>query len=71
VFTGGVGEHSAEVRGRAAEGLDFLGIRLEEERNIHVHGDTDLTADGARVRTLVIAAREDLEIARQVRQLVG
>jgi acetate kinase len=70
VFTGGVGENSAEVRGRAAEGLDFLGIQLDEERNIHTHGDTDLTADGARVRTLVIAAREDLEIARQVRQLL-
>jgi len=69
VFTGGVGEHSAEIRGRAAEGLDFLGIHIDAERNIHLHGDTDLTADGAPVRTLVIAAREDLEIARQVRRL--
>jgi len=69
VFTGGVGEHSAEVRGRAADGLDFLGIALDEQRNIHLRGDTDLTADGARVRTLVIGAREDLEIARQVRTL--
>jgi acetate kinase len=69
VFTGGVGEHSAEVRGRACEGLGFLGVAIDEERNIHIHGDTDLSAGDAPVRTLVIAAREDLEIARQVRRL--
>jgi acetate kinase len=69
VFTGGVGEHSAEVRGRACEGLDFLGVRIDEEPNTHHHGDADLSAGDASVRTLVIAAREDLEIARQVRRL--
>jgi acetate kinase len=69
VFTGGVGEHSAEVRGRACEGLDFLGVHIDEERNIHHRGDAELSATGAPVRTLVIAAREDLEIAREVRRL--
>jgi acetate kinase len=69
VFTGGVGEHSAEVRGRACEGLDFLGVHIDEERNIHHRGDAELSAAGAPVRTLVIAAREDLEIAREVRRL--
>jgi acetate kinase len=69
VFTGGVGEHSAEIRGRACEGLDYLGVRIDEDRNIHPHGDTDLSASGAGARTLVIVAREDLEIARQVRRL--
>jgi acetate kinase len=70
VFTGGVGERAAEIRGGAAEGLQFLGVRVDPARNVHAHGDADLTADGARVRTLVIAAREDIEIARQVRRLV-
>jgi acetate kinase len=69
VFTGGVGERSAEVRGRACEGLDFLGVRIDEDANTHHHGDADLSAGDASVRTLVIAAREDLEIARQVRRL--
>jgi acetate kinase len=69
VFTGGVGERSAEVRGRACEGLGFLGVRIDEDANTHHHGDADLTAADASVRTLVIAAREDLEIARQVRRL--
>jgi acetate kinase len=69
VFTGGVGEQSAEVRGRACEGLGFLGIQIDEDSNTHHHGDADLSAGDAPVRTLVIAAREDLEIARQVRRL--
>src|SRR5204862_2437932 len=38
-FTGGVGEHSAEVRGRACEGLGFLGVRIDENANTHHHGD--------------------------------
>jgi acetate kinase len=69
VFTGGVGERSAEVRGRACEGLGFLGVRIDEDANTHHHGDADLSAADASVRTLVLAAREDLEIARQVRRL--
>jgi acetate kinase len=67
VFTGGVGENSAEVRARAAEGTGFLGVAINEDANAGAHPDADITADGSAVRVLVIAAREDLEIARQVR----
>jgi acetate kinase len=70
VFTGGVGEHSAPIRARAAEGLGFLGIAVDPAAN-EASGDREITASGATVRTLVIAAREDLEIARQVRELLG
>ena len=71
VFTGGVGEGSAEVRSRAANGLGFLGIEVDPRLNDSVRGDGDISSGGARVRTLVIAAREDLEIARGVRDLLG
>jgi acetate kinase len=71
VFTGGVGEHAPEVRSRAASGLGFLGIVLDPVRNAATTGDGEITAAGARVRTLVIEAREDLEIARQVRVTLG
>jgi acetate kinase len=71
VFTGGVGENSAEVRARAADGLQFLGVAIEPELNRAARDDTDISGAGATVRTLVIGAREDLEIARQVRQLLG
>jgi acetate kinase len=65
VFTGGVGERSAEIRSRAVDGLDFLGLAIDAERNRMAAGDIELTAQGASAATLVIAAREDLEIARQ------
>ena len=71
VFTGGVGEHSAQVRADAAAGLGFLGVQVDDARNRGADGDADVSADDAPVRTLVIAAREDLEIAREVRALAG
>jgi acetate kinase len=67
VFTGGVGENSAEIRARAAEGIRFLGVAINEDANAGAHPDADIRAGGSPVRVLVIAAREDLEIARQVR----
>jgi acetate kinase len=68
VFTGGVGEHSAGVRAAVGEGLAFLGIRIEAELNHKVDGDADISSSGAPVRTLVVHAREDIEVARAVRQ---
>ncbi|HSR25992.1 MAG TPA: acetate/propionate family kinase [Candidatus Eisenbacteria bacterium] len=70
-FTGGVGERAAEVRAAAAAGLGFLGLALDAGRNADASGDADIGADGARVRVLVLRAREDLEIARQVRAVLG
>jgi acetate kinase len=71
VFTGGIGERSAEVRSRAASGLLFLGLRIDEQRNSEASIDGDVSAADAVVRTLVVHSREDLEIARQVRALLG
>lgn len=70
VFTGGVGEHAAPVRWIAAEGLGFLGIGVNRSANEMTSGDTDISAPSAAVRTVVVTAREDLEIARQVRGLL-
>jgi acetate kinase len=71
VFTGGVGEHSPVVRERAASGLAWLGVTIDAAANASAEGDTDLSAPGARVRTLVVEAREDLAIARGVRRVLG
>jgi acetate kinase len=67
IFTGGVGENSASVRYRTAERLGHLGITIDPGRNDSDGADRDIAADGARVRTLVIAAREDVQIARETR----
>ena len=71
VFTGGVGEHSATVRRRAAERLGFLGVAIDSHRNGTVRDDADITASGAAVWTMVITAREDLQIAREARGVVN
>ena len=71
VFTGGVGENSAVVRARACAGLGFLGVSLEPGLNGSNEGDGCIGALGADVAVLVVAAREDLEIARQVRELLA
>jgi acetate kinase len=71
VFTGGVGEHAPEVRRLAADRLAFLGVALDPEANRDGAVDRELSAPAAAVRTLVIEAREDLEIARGVRQVLG
>lgn len=69
-FSGGVGEHAPEVRRRAADGLSFLGVEIDDELNAHGTGDREIAGPNRRVRTLVIEAREDLEIARQVGELL-
>jgi acetate kinase len=70
-FTGGVGEGSAQIRERAAQGLMFLGIDIDPEVNASAHPDAEIGAADARVRSFVIRAREDVEIARQVRAVLG
>ncbi len=68
-FTGGVGEHSAQIRSLAADRASFLGVRLEPSLNDAEGVDREVSDQGAGVRTIVIAAREDLEIARQTRSV--
>jgi acetate kinase len=70
-FTGGVGENAAAIRVLAAEGLGFAGVRIDAAANDAAIPDAEIGADGSSVRTFVIAAREDLEIARQVRSVLG
>jgi acetate kinase len=67
VFTGGVGERSAPIRGFAAEGLYFLGVAIDADANAGAELDADISAPAATVHTAVIRAREDVEIAGQTR----
>ena len=69
-FTGGIGEHSATVRSLAAERLAFLGVDIDLVANKSPHADEDISAATSQVRTFVISAREDLQIARETRSLL-
>ena len=62
VFTGGVGERSAPVRAAVVDGLGYLGVALDPARNEGAGEDGELGTG-----VLLVHAREDLEIARQVR----
>jgi acetate kinase len=69
VFTAGVGEHSAPIRADICRRLAFLGVELDAEANESAVADCDIGASGSRVRVAVVAAREELVIAREVRSL--
>lgn len=70
VFTGGVGEGSPQIRAKAIDELGFLGLAIDDPGNAHASGEADVTASGAHANTLVVRAREDLEIAEQTRTLL-
>ncbi|OPH83282.1 acetate/propionate family kinase [Nitrobacter vulgaris] len=69
VFTGGIGENSPSMRRRICDGLEFMGLRLDHDRNQVVdlanHGAPQIQAYGARVRVIVTRTAEQLMIARE------
>jgi acetate kinase len=70
VFTGGVGENAGAVRAAAVAGLGFLGVEIGPTLNSSLGPDNDISAPGAKVPTLVIKSREDVEVAREVRRVL-
>ena len=72
VFTGGIGEHSPEVRAETAGRLAWMGVAVDPRANRAVgDDDADLTAAGVAVRSLVVHAREELVVARSCRGLLA
>jgi len=74
VFTGGIGEHASRVRTDAVAPFADLGAALDPAKNaaaVSGQGDAEITATGARARTLVIEAREDLSVLAEMRQALG
>ncbi len=69
VFTAGVGENDAATREAVTEGLGFMGIKIDKEKNAS-RGTVDITADGATVKTLVIPTNEELMIAIDTKNIV-
>ncbi len=65
IFTGGIGENSAEVRKAVSESFEFLGLRIEAEKNFTAHPDQDIATVISNVRVFVIRAQEDWAIAQE------
>ena len=71
MFTGGVGENSAEARANAVKGLEWLGIRLDNFLNSKRAKDARLVSSSAStIAVLVVPTNEELEIARQAAALL-
>ncbi|MEA4966262.1 MAG: acetate/propionate family kinase [Oscillospiraceae bacterium] len=70
-FGGGIGRGSAEVRRRSLSGLEFLGVRVDEEKNRRAVGGDDISRDGAPVRVYVIDTNEEIVVARKAAALLS
>jgi len=64
VFSGGIGEHSPVIRSRICDGLEFLGLTIDEVRN--GAGEAVISIEGSRVTVRVIHTDEEREIAQSV-----
>lgn len=64
LFSGGIGEHSAVIRGRCLEGLEFLGLSVDMRGNQEASGDSCISAPGSPTDAWVIRGREAEELAR-------
>ena len=64
-FTGGIGENSAVIRKMVCERLEYMGVRLSARRNTKEKGDRSISKKRSKVRVYVIAANEELGVARK------
>lgn len=71
VFTGGIGENSNQNRHEICKDMDYLGIKIDENKNDEAIGiDMDISAVDSRVKVLVIPTNEELMIARDTKEIV-
>lgn len=71
VFTAGVGENDRSVRWDVCEHMEYLGIKIDPEKNKYRGRQMDISIDWARVRVLVIPTNEELVIAQDTQKLVS
>ncbi len=69
IFTAGVGENGGGNRANIVSGLEFMGIKIDAEKNKKRGEEIDISAPGATVRTLVIPTNEELMIAIDTAEL--
>jgi len=69
VFSGGIGEHASPVRSRICQGLEFLGVELDEKKN--EKSDRIISSGNSRVLVCVIPTNEELMIAKTVCELLS
>ena len=70
VFTAGIGENAWKVRKGACEGLEFLGIKIDPEKNNSSSKETIISEDGSKVKVMVIPTNEEWMIAKDTMEII-
>ncbi|HIE27096.1 TPA: acetate kinase [Candidatus Poribacteria bacterium] len=70
VFTGGIGEKGKRSREAICDGLEFMGIKLDAEKNAAHKGEGIISADDSRVKILVVPTNEELIVARETARVI-
>ena len=70
VFTGGIGEHDAEMRAAVCGDMAYMGMEIDNARNDSLHGEGEISGAGSRVRTYVIPTDEEYMIAVDTKEIV-
>lgn len=72
VFTAGIGENTPVVRAGVCENMEFLGVKIDEKKNLEKHNGKilDISAADSKVKILVIPTNEELVIARETLELL-
>ncbi|MEK7396614.1 MAG: acetate kinase, partial [Candidatus Poribacteria bacterium] len=71
VFTGGIGERSVRGRAEICEDMEFLGIKIDPEKNKEVKGEANISASDSKVQVLVIPTNEEIIVARETARVIG
>ncbi|MFN3134931.1 MAG: acetate/propionate family kinase [Candidatus Kryptonium sp.] len=71
VFTAGIGENSPDVRKKVCEGLEFLGIKIDDDKNNSPEKEKIITTDDSKVKVLVVPTNEELIIALDTAEIVS
>lgn len=71
VFTAGIGENGYELREGVLEGMEFLGIKFDKEKNRVRGKEVEISTPDSKVRVLVVPTNEEIVIARDTLELVG
>ena len=71
IFTAGVGENDRSVRWDICENMEYLGVKIDPEKNKYRGKQMDISIDWARVRVLVIPTNEELMIAQDTAEIVS
>ena len=69
VFTAGVGENNIGLRERVIGGLSYLGAAIDPVKNDVRGVERDISAEGAKVRTLIVPTNEELVIAQDTMKI--